>query len=304
MLVYTDYKKAKENAPYCIALGSFDGVHLGHQKLIETVADKSRELGCKSMVYTFIEHPKKILVPDYSPEMITENGRRVEVMESLGLDAVYFERFQNVMKMDAEAFIKNILISEFHVKCAVAGYNFSFGQKKYGNADSLREYGKRYDFEVFIVDAVTVKGDAVSSSLIRDRIKNGMVDDVKDYLGRHFSIDGDVIHGRKNGGKMGIKTANLEVDHDMVLPKSGVYLTDTIADNRTYKSVTNIGSNPTFNGKGVNIETHIIDFCGDLYGSKIEVVFLKRQREERAFSSPTELKAQIMEDIKNRLELE
>ena len=303
MLVYTDYKKAKGDAPYCIALGSFDGVHLGHQKLIEIVASKGKELDCKSMVYTFFEHPKKILMPNYSPEMITENYRRIDIMERFGLDTIYFEKFQNVMKMSAETFIKEILISKFNVRCAVAGYNFSFGQKKDGNADMLKKYGKLYGFEVSIVDAVKINGDVVSSSLIRDIIKNGKVEVVKDYLGRHFSIDGTVIHGKKNGEKIGIRTANINMDYDIVLPKSGVYMTNTIVNNRAYKSVTNIGSNPTFNGKIVSIETHIMDFHGDLYGNKIEVVFLKWQREEQTFSSPLELKFQIMDDIRARIEL-
>ena len=303
MLVYTDYKKAKKDAPYCIALGSFDGVHLGHQKLIEIAACKGKEFDCKSMVYTFLEHPKKILMPNYSPEMITENYRRIDVMERFGIDAVYFEKFENVMKMNAETFIKEILVSKFHIKCAVAGYNFSFGQKKDGNADMLKKYGNLYAFEVFIVDAVKVNGDAVSSSLIRDMVKDGKMEAIKDYLGRNFSIDGTVIHGKKNGEKIGIRTANLNIDYDIVLPKSGVYLTNTIVNKRAYKSVTNVGFNPTFNGKNVSIETHIIDFHGELYGNKIEVIFLKWQREEQAFSSPLELKTQIMNDIKARIKL-
>lgn len=303
MLVYTDYKKAIKGAPYCIALGSFDGIHLGHQKLIDKVVEKSKELHCNSMVYTFLEHPKRILKPGCSPEIITENYNRVNIMEELGLDAVYLENFKNVMKMNSETFVEEILITKFQVKCAVAGYNFSFGQEKDGNADMLKEYGKHYGFEVYIVDAVKINGDIVSSSLIRDRIKNGEVDTVKAYLGRNFSIDGTVIHGRKNGEKLGFRTANLNVDFDIVLPKPGVYLTNTIINNRTYKSVTNIGSNPTFHGKGVNIETHIMDFSGDLYGRKIEVAFLKWRRDEKLFKGPLELKAQIMDDIKNRLVL-
>jgi riboflavin kinase/FMN adenylyltransferase len=301
MVVYTNYKEAKKGNPYCIALGSFDGVHLGHQKLIERVVNKGKELDCNSMVYTFMDHPKKVLTPNCSHEMITQNLQRVKIMESFGLDAVYLEDFQNIMKMDAETFVKDILVSHFNIKCAVAGYNFTFGNKKDGNAEILKRYGDLYGFEVAIVDAVKIKGNIVSSSFIRDMIKSGKVDDVKEYLGRNYSIDGQVIHGKKIGEKIGIRTANLSISKDLVVPKPGVYFTDTIVNNNVYKSVTNIGTNPTFNGNKMNIETHIIDFQEDLYGKNIEIFFLKWNREEKAFNNASELKKQILDDINNRL---
>ncbi|SHJ29574.1 bifunctional riboflavin kinase/FAD synthetase [Lutispora thermophila] len=303
MLVYTSYEEAKERTPYCIALGSFDGVHLGHQKLIEMAVNKSKELDCNSMIYTFLNHPKKVLLPDCSPEIITLNSKRINIFKSLGINAVFFENFQNIMDMEAETFIKEILVSKFDIKCAVAGYNFSFGSKKDGDAETLLKYGAKYGFEVFIVDAVKIKENIVSSSLIREMIKSGKVSEVKDYLGRNFSIHGQVVHGMKNGGKIGIRTANLDIDRDLVMPKPGVYFTNTVVNNNIYKSVTNIGMNPTFNGRKITIETHIIDFNGDLYGKDIEVVFLQWKREERMFSNVNELKIQVIDDINSRLKL-
>lgn len=301
MVVYTNYKEAKKGNPYCIALGSFDGVHIGHQKLIERVVNKGKELDCNSMVYTFMEHPKKVLNSDCYQELITQNMKRIKIMEKLGLDAVYLENFQEIMKMDADVFIKEILVSKFNIKYAVAGYNFTFGNKKDGNAELLREYGDLYGFEVDIVDAVRINGNIVSSSLIREKIKNGEVETVKEYLGRNYSIDGQVIHGKKIGGKIGIRTANLSINKDLVVPKPGVYFTDTVVNNNVYKSVTNIGTNPTFNGCNMTIETHIIDFNEDLYGKNIEILFLKWVREEKAFNDASELKKQILDDINNRL---
>lgn len=301
MVIYTNYNEAKKGNPYCIALGSFDGVHIGHQKLIERVVNKGRELDCNSMVYTFKEHPKKVLIPDCCQELITQNHKRINIMENLGVDAVYLEDFQQIMKMDAEAFIRDILVSQFNIKCAVAGYNFTFGSKKDGNAELLRKYGDLYGFEVDIVDAVRINGNIVSSSLIREKIKSGEVEEVKEYLGRNFSINGQVIHGKKIGGKLGIRTANLSINKDIVIPKPGVYFTDTIVNNNIYKSVTNIGTNPTFNGCNMSIETHIIDFNEDLYGKNIEIFFLKWEREEKTFNDASELKKQILDDINNRL---
>ena len=302
MVVYTNYEEAKKDIPYCIALGSFDGVHIGHQKLLETVINKSKELKCNSMVYTFKDHPKKALLPRLSIEMITQNHKRAEIMSNMGIDVIYFEDFANIMRMDEETFVKDILISKFNVKCVVVGYNFTFGNGKKGNAEILKTYGNLYGFDVLVVDAVTINGEIVSSSLIRKKIKDGQVDDIYIYLGRHYSIDGQVIMGRKNGRKIGIRTANIDINNGVVIPKPGVYLTSTIVNNKEYKSVTNIGTNPTFNGRGMNIETHIIDFYGDLYDETIEILFLKWRRQEKVFNTPMELRLQIIEDINFRLD--
>lgn len=301
MFVYTDYEEAKKNTPYCIALGSFDGVHVGHIKLIETVIHKAKELDCESMIYTFLEHPKKILTPEYSPEMITDNEKRMQLTKKYGLGNLYFEDFKNIKDMDSHTFVREVLIKTFKIRCAVAGYNFRFGYGKDGDAKMLKTLGENYGFDVCIIEPVMINGNVVSSSLIRDMIKDGYVEYVKEYLGRYFSIKGIVIHGKKNGEKIGARTANMSLNSDIVVPRHGVYLTNTIVNGKIYKSVTNIGLNPTFNGNKVSIETHIISFDGYLYDSKIEVEFLKWQREEKRFSSANELKRQINYDINCRL---
>ena len=195
-------------------------------------------------------------------------------------------------------------MKNFKIRCAVAGYNFTFGSNKEGNADTLKMLGDKYGFEVCIIEPVMVKGNIVSSSLIRDMIKEGYVENVKDYLGRHFSVTGTVIHGMKMGGKIGIRTANISIALDIVIPHHGVYLTSTVIDNKTYKSVTNIGFNPTFDRDRLSIETHVIGFDGYLYNSEIEVLFLKWQRKEKHFNSVDELRAQINYDISCRLLLD
>jgi riboflavin kinase/FMN adenylyltransferase len=301
--IIEQYSEAIKLTPWCIALGSFDGVHLGHRKLIELLMEESRICGTKSMVYTFHTHPRKILMPDKHIYLITDNDKRAEIIEDMGVEMLYLEDFNNVKGMSAEAFVKDILISRFNVKSVVVGYNYRFGIKGEGTASSLKEYGKKYGFNVIIVEAVEIEGHTVSSSLLRHIIRSGSVDKVTKYLGREFSVHGEVIYGRQNGEVMGIKTANIDVKKDITLPKKGVYYTSTKVSGKLYKSITNIGFNPTFNGESLSVETHLIDFCDDIYGEEIEIFFHRHRRDEIKFSSMEELVKQIKSDIEGRLSI-
>lgn len=303
MFVYTSYCEAKRKAPYCVALGSFDGVHMGHLKLIESITDKAKEMNCRSMIFTFLKHPKKIFFQDSSLEMITDDKLRMEIFEKCNLDSVFLEDFQNIKNLNPEEFVKKVLLDKFQIKCVVAGYDFKFGFNKRGNIEILKALGEKHGFEVLIVKPVLIEGKIVSSSLIRELLKSGGVEEAKKYLGRYFTIKGPVIHGKKKGSKIGVRTANIGVKKDLVLPKRGVYLTNTIIDGISYKSVTNIGFNPTFKGEKISIETHIIDYNDYLYESEIEVVFLRWHRNEKCFDNVSGLKQQIDLDIKSRLEL-
>ncbi len=301
MFIYTSYEEAKKTAPYCIALGSFDGVHKGHIKLIEATNSKAKELKCKSMIYTFLDHPKKVLSPGSSLEMITGEKIRRRVFEEHGLDCLYLEEFSNIRNINYESFIKSILLEKLNMRCVVAGYNFRFGQNKEGDTIALRMLGEKLGFEVFIVEPVLIKGEAVSSSFIRGLLKEGKMKEAELYLGRYFSINGVVIHGKKNGDKIGVKTANVEIKEDILLPKKGVYHTYTVVNNKKYKSITNIGHNPTFKGKELSLETHIIGYSDYIYGKEIEVIFLEWHRDEKLFNTIKELKEQINNDINSRL---
>lgn len=301
MLVYTSYKEAAVNAPYCITMGSFDGVHIGHLKLIETTVSKAKESDCNSMIYTFSEHPKKSLSPYALPELITNDKARMEIFKNNGLDSIYLEDFFKIRNMSAQDFIHNILKDKFQIKCIIAGYNFRFGTEQKGDINTLKDFGTKLDFDVIEVKPVIIENKAVSSSLIRELLKSGDVEEAQKYLGRYFSVSGKVIHGSKRGSKIGIRTANIEIENDIVLPKGGVYFTNTIINDMIYKSVTNIGCNPTFNGKQTSIETHIFDFDSIIYDSEVEVVFLKWLRNEIGFNTAEELKKQIDSDIENRL---
>lgn len=302
MRIINTYEQAVENKSCCIALGSFDGVHAGHQKLIEVLVSNAENIGCVSMVYTFGTHPRKILKPERSIHMITSNEKRAEIMDELGVDVLYLEDFQKIMNLDAEQFFCDILVDKFNAKCIVVGYNFNFGKNGEGNAEKLAQLGNKYGIKVEIVPPVLIKDKVVSSSLIRHKIHEGNVSEVLQYLSRTYSIQGKVIHGKKNGMSMGIRTANIEIGKEIILPKKGVYLTDTKIDHCRYKSVTNIGINPTFQGATLSIETHVLDFDSDLYNQDIEVYFIERLRDEIFFSSTLDLIDQIKIDIQTRLD--
>lgn len=300
MKIIEQYDEAIKSGPWCIALGSFDGVHLGHRKLIEILKEESRLYGTGSMVYTFRTHPRKILAPNKHIYLITDNKKRAEIIEEMGVDMLYLEDFNNIREMSAEYFVKSILVDRFNAKSVVIGYNYRFGIKGEGSADDLRQYGKKYGFKVIIVDAFDVNGHTVSSSLLRHIIRSGNVDEVSEYLGRDFSVHGEVVYGKQNGEIMGFKTANIDVKKDITLPKKGVYYTSTIVKGKLYKSITNIGFNPTFNGESLSVETHLLDFCEDIYGEEIEIFFHMHKRDEIKFDTLEELVKQINSDIKDR----
>lgn len=301
MRILNTYEQAAEQKPYCVALGSFDGVHMGHQKLIEVLKSNSEHFGCSSMVYTFEKHPRKILKPDKPIYMITSNVQRAKVIEAMQVDVLFLESFEQIMNLSAEQFFHDVLIEKFNVKCIVVGYNYHFGRRGEGNAEILTQLGHKYGVKVEVVSPVLVENQVVSSSLIRHKIHDGKVDEVLNYLGRAYGLQSHVIHGKQNGKAMGIRTANLEIGKEAIVPKKGVYITDTIIAGHSYKSVTNVGVNPTFHGNTLSIETHVLDFEGDLYNQPIEVYFLKRMRDEISFETVNELVQQIQSDIAERL---
>lgn len=298
MQIITKFKNFSNINSSCIALGTFDGVHKGHQRLMEVMKKYSTEFKAKSIVYTFSNHPRKLINPEKSVKIITDNSTKAQLIKKMDIDILYFEEFKNIMNMDAESFVSNILINRFKVKCVVVGYNYKFGYDGKGNTETLKYYGDKYGFKVEIIPAVEIEKQIVSSSLIRYLIENGEVNRILTFLGRTYSIEGNVIDGKKNGTTMGIKTANIKVNEDIIIPKLGVYITDTIINNLSYRSVTNIGFNPTFKGEKISIETHILGFDNSIYDKTIKVLFHKFIRDEIAFNTTQELINQISKDIK------
>ncbi|KPU43898.1 riboflavin biosynthesis protein RibF [Oxobacter pfennigii] len=298
-VIYGGVADTIREGPYACALGFFDGVHLGHQNLITALKDISVDKNYKTMVFTFEKHPLAFLNKENAPMLITDNCAKTEIFEGLGVDLLYFSKVdQDFLHTQPEEFLNEILIKKFDVKAIVAGFNFKFGFKGQGTSEYLLDYGKRKDLDIKIVEPIFYEGQLVSSTTIRSLIKQGDMEAVQKFMGRNFSICGNVIHGKARGRLMGIPTANIIAKPGLILPKSGVYATKVRVENSdvSYIAITNVGSNPTFGKNPITIETHIIDFSEDLYGRNIKIDFHYRIRDERAFNGPDDLASQVNKD--------
>jgi riboflavin kinase/FMN adenylyltransferase len=294
----------KTNMETAVALGSFDGVHLGHQKLIKILKDESENRGLSSLVFTFYPHPLKIIAPQSEPPMITSLDQRADLIAQYGIDYFLVANFdQEFAKISAEDFIINLLYKKLNAKTVVIGFNNTFGYKGLGTPKMLKEFGDKLGFKVVIVEPVTKNGIVVSSTEIRKTLLEGKITLANELLGRHFFLEGKVVRGDGRGKKLGFPTANLEVSPDIVIPNNGVYAVKVTYDGKAYAGALNIGTKPTFAGKIQTVEVNIIGFSKNIYGEVLKVEFLEKLRSEKTFASPAELSAQIDLDTKKAAEI-
>jgi len=282
-----------------VAVGNFDGVHLGHQRLLAYCIALARETGAVATTLTFEPPPLKVLRPETAPQRISTNEQRMEWFAALGLEAAVVLPFtMELARMTPEDFVDDILVRQLQVRAVVVGDNFRFGHKHAGDVKSLRELGMRNGFDVIVHRPVMFKGEIVSSSLVRKYVADGKVTRAARVLGRPFVLTGEVVPGTGIGRKFTFPTINLRPEQEL-LPAKGVYITRTVleGETRSRRSLTNVGMRPTFNGTGLTVETHLLDYSGDVTTKRIEVRFWKRLREEKKFSGAEELKAQIVRDI-------
>ena len=278
-----------------VALGNFDGLHIAHMKIIRDGVKIAQKRGIKSGVLLFEENTKSV-AGSKKIELITTNEQKLKLLSREKLDFVYIRQFtKEFMQKSPEEFVR-LLVKNLKVKIVCVGYDYRFGHKALGDVSLLKELGEKYGFEVIVTDKITIDGETVSSTHIRDLVRDGRVDEAVQFLGRRYTISGEVVEGLKNGRKMGLPTANVDYDKDMVLPKEGVYAGITEIDGRRYTSVINVGKNLTFDAKKLTVESHILDFDEDIYGKNINVLFAKRLRGVMKFASIEELKAQINSD--------
>ncbi len=282
-----------------IAIGNFDGIHLGHQRLLEYCIALARESGAVATALTFEPPPLKVLRPEAAPLRISTNGQRMEWFAALGMEAAVVLPFtMELSRLAPEEFVEEILVRQLQVRVVVVGDNFRFGHKQAGDVKFLRELGMRDGFDVIVHEPVVMDGEIVSSTAIRKLISQGDVTRAARMLGRAFALTGEVVPGTGTGRKFTFPTLNLRPEQEL-LPAKGVYITRTVLEGEpsSHRSVTNVGMRPTFNGTGLTVETHLLDYSGNFSPKKIEVRFWKKLREEKKFAGPEELRAQIGKDI-------
>lgn len=280
-----------------ITIGSFDGIHLGHKKLMEITRDSALKLNLPSVVLTFHPHPLKVLHPGKQVHLITTFEKKAELIKAIGIDYLIYITFTpEFASMMPENFIENVIVKKLNPVRVIVGHDFGFGIGKSGNIELLDKMGKKLDFELVVVGPVKMDNKIVSSTLIRRLVLSGRVCAVKKYLGRHYSVHGKVVTGSGRGKKLGFPTANI-IPQEELFPDDGVYATAVKIGNEFHDSVTNVGSNPTFNEETRRIETYIFNFDNDLYAKEIEVFFIARIRPEIKFENTGQLESRIKRDI-------
>lgn len=289
-----------------VTIGNFDGVHLGHQRLFEFVKRKASEIKGKSVVVTFNPHPIKVLFENHPLKLITTVEDKLRLIEKSKIDITVLIPFtKEFAQIEAEDFVKNILLAKLNAKWIVIGYDYKFGKGRKGNYELLRQLGELYGFKVTVVKAYKKRGKILSSTAVRNALYEGNVCEAAQFLGRAYHIDGEVIKGAGRGSSvLGYPTANIKPNQE-IIPKEGVYAVKvTIPEiSKTYKGVANIGKNPTFGNQALSYEVHILDFKGELLGKTLRLHFIARLRDEKKFNSPEELKDSIARDIERAKEI-
>ena len=285
------------------AIGNFDGVHLGHREIINLINDIAIQKSTKSCLLTFEPHPQKVLA-GRDVSLIVPVNEKLSLLEQAGVDYVVSLRFtKELSQLSAEEFVQDVLIKTLRIKDIVVGPDFMFGKNRSGNADMLKEMGKKYGFETHIINPRKLGDEVISSSMIRQIIVEGNILKLNDLLGYKYFLNGIIVEGEKRGREIGFPTANLDTQWEL-LPKPGVYATISWLRGSQYKSITNIGFRPTFGKNKLLIETHLFDFSDSVYGEEIRVEFYQRLRDEKKFESVENLISQIkldIEEVKNIL---
>lgn len=298
MIITRGTKNIVEPFPYpVVAIGNFDGVHMGHQIIFRQVAEIAGEHQGTGIVFTFEPHPLKIIAPEKAPPLLTTFRTKMELIQLCGIDRVICAEFTRQFADQAPRdFAENILAGKIGAREIVVGFDYAFGRGREGTIAYLKKMGDELGFKVHIVQPVRIEDRLVSSSHVRDLIEDGEVEKARQFLGRHYSIRGPVVSGYKTGASIGFPTANIDTSR-VQIPGTGVYAVHILHGNNSRDGVANIGFNPTFHRDRLSVEVHIFDFSEQLYGKEIEITFIRRIRDEIEFASADELVSQIKKDI-------
>jgi len=302
MKIFHGTENANIQKPTVLTLGVFDGLHLGHQRIMQTVVDRAMAAKAHATAITFDPHPRAVLHPHSAPPLLQTLDQRLANFEVLGIEqAIVIPFDKNFASNPAEGFLRDIIHDRLHAKEVYLGKGFAFGKGRGGNIELLRRMSEELGFFADEVSEVCLRDRRISSSRIRELLSEGRVNLARRMLGRPYGVEGVIVRGNRRGHTIGFPTANLK-PHNRVVPKKGVYATATLVEGTWRRSITNIGVRPTFDdGSEVSIETYIFDFDGDLYGDVLRVRFLHRIRDEQKFGGIEELKAQIQKDTGHAL---
>jgi len=283
-----------------VTIGTFDGVHFGHQKIIEKLIDEAKKAGKKSVVLTFFPHPRMVLQKDVSLELINTIEERATLLEKTGLDYLIIHPFsKEFSRMTALEFVRDILVNQLNISKLIIGYDHHFGKNREGNITQLTEYSHLYDFKVEEIPAQDIDDVSVSSTKIRRALATGNLKTANNFLGYNFMLNGNVVNGKKLGGKIGYPTANIDIKESYkLIPKTGVYIVKSTIDKKTIFGMMNIGNRPTVNGNHQTIEVHFFDFNQNLYDRNLTIELIYFLRDEEKFDSVEILIQQLKKDEK------
>ena len=297
MKIFNSLDEINNIEPTVVALGNFDGIHKGHQEIINRSVKEAEAAGLKSGVFTFSNHTSSVLENVPLVKNIMYPDQKISILESMGVDYLFNIPFtREILSMSPERFIDEILVDKFNIREAYCGFNYSFGYKASGTPEVLMHEGLKRGFGIHVQEPYTIDGIVVSSTYIRQLIEEGRMEECTKFMGRMYAIDGEIVVGNKLGRTIGFPTCNTVVDDSMITPPNGVYITMCTIDGIRRPSVTNVGVKPTIGRYEKNIETHIFNFDEDVYGKRIRVDFIKHTRPERKFNGIDELKNQIEND--------
>ena len=307
MRIYRKQSELNGLKPAAIALGNFDGVHKGHQRLIGACIESARSTGLASAVFTFSNHPSNVIAGKTVIKNIITFEEKANILEKLGIECLYSFEFDQAIRMSSpDTFCRHLLFDTLKMKEAFCGFNYHFGYKAQGDPEILKQIGLELGYGVSVLSPVEIDGEVVSSTLIRKAVDAGDLERYRSFTGRRYAMYGHVIEGRRFGRTLGFPTINLALDPSMVLPPNGVYLTRTVVEGNIHESITNVGQKPTVGLFAKNAETHIFDFDRDIYGLDVRVEFIEMLREEESFPSVEALTDQIEKDcvLARKLHLE
>nr|WP_294936617.1 bifunctional riboflavin kinase/FAD synthetase [uncultured Flavobacterium sp.] len=298
MKIFSSIQEFETTGGTVVTLGTFDGVHIGHQHILEKVTSSAEILGCESLVLTFFPHPRMVLQQESEIKLLNTIDEKSLLLQQFGIDNLVVHPFDEAFsKLTAEEFVKDILVGKFKIRKIIIGYDHRFGRNRTANINDLIVFGRQYGFEVEQISAHEIDEVSISSTKIRNSLDCGNVSLANQYLGYEYFFSGVVVEGKKLGRTIGFPTANIRIsDTYKLIPKNGVYIVSSQIDGKIVYGMMNIGVNPTVDGTSQSIEVHFFDFEEDLYGRTIAIVLHQKIRDEQKFPSVDALKEQLGRD--------